>query len=129
MYRILLVEDDAMNSDMLSRRLERKGYVVSVAHDGRESLALAREQNPDMILMDMSLPDITGCEATRRLKSAPDTCGIPVVALTAYATASDREEAIGAGCDEYETKPIELPRLIEKIEGILGRKRLVQDTQ
>ncbi len=121
MARILLVEDNEMNRDMLSRRLERKGFQVSVAVDGGEGVAKARSELPDLILMDMSLPILDGWEATRQLKAAPETQGIPIIALTAHAMAGDREKALAAGADDYDTKPIELPRLLEKIQGQLAR--------
>jgi two-component system cell cycle response regulator DivK len=121
MTKILLVEDNEMNRDMLSRRLERKGFQVVLAVDGQEGVELAASQAPDLVLMDMSLPVLDGWEATRRLKAAPATAHIPVIALTAHAMSSDREKALDAGCDEYETKPIELPRLLEKIEALLAR--------
>jgi two-component system, cell cycle response regulator DivK len=117
--KILLVEDNEMNRDMLSRRLQRKGYDVVIAVDGEEGLTLATREEPDLILMDMSLPVVDGWEATRRLKGAESTQGIPVIALTAHAMAGDREKALDAGCDDYDTKPIELPRLLEKIETLL----------
>jgi CheY-like chemotaxis protein len=116
--KILLVEDNEMNRDMLARRLQRRGFEVVVAVDGREGLAMAASETPDAILMDMSLPELDGWEVTRRLKDAPDTRGIPVIALTAHAIAGDRERALAAGCDEYETKPVELGRLIAKIEAL-----------
>jgi two-component system, cell cycle response regulator DivK len=115
MTRILLVEDNEMNRDMLSRRLERKGYAVVMAEDGAAGVALARAETPDLILMDMSLPVLDGWEATRRLKADPATRAIPVIALTAHAMAEDREKALAAGCDDYDTKPIELARLLDKI--------------
>jgi two-component system cell cycle response regulator DivK len=118
--KILLVEDNEMNRDMLSRRLQRKGYEVVIAVDGGEGLELAHSQSPDLILMDMSLPVLDGWEATRRLKAAPDTAAIPVIALTAHAMATDRDKAMEAGCDDYDTKPIELPRLLGKIEAWLA---------
>jgi len=125
MARILLVEDNEMNRDMLSRRLIRRGYEVILAQDGQEGIEAAQTQTPDLILMDMSLPVIDGWEATRRLKDAPATAGIPVVALTAHALTDDREKATRAGCDAYETKPVELPRLLETIERLLqARGRL-----
>jgi two-component system, cell cycle response regulator DivK len=120
MPKILLVEDNEMNRDMLSRRLQRKGYEVLIAVDGGEGIEMAHSQTPDLILMDMSLPVLDGWEATRRLKAAPETSRIPVIALTAHAMASDREKAIEAGCDDYDTKPIELPRLLGKIEAWLA---------
>ncbi len=126
MTRILLIEDDAMSQDMLSRRLTRKGYEVLTAADGQEGLDLARAQAPDLILMDMSLPVLDGWEATRRLKSAPETGAIPIIALTAYAMIGDRERAIEVGCDDYDTKPVELSRLLEKMEALLGRKASVK---
>jgi CheY-like chemotaxis protein len=121
MIRVLLVEDNEMNRDMLSRRLARKGYDVLIAVDGQEGLDLAASGTPDIILMDMSLPVIDGWEATRRLKADPALQAIPVIALTAHAMAGDREQALGAGCDDYDTKPIELPRLLEKIAAQLAR--------
>ena len=120
MAKILLVEDNEMNRDMLSRRLERRGYEVIVATDGEEGVARAGAEAPDLILMDMSLPVLDGWEATRQLKAAPETESIPVVALTAHAMAGDREKALEAGCDDFDTKPIDLPRLLGKIESLLG---------
>ncbi|HET7228781.1 MAG TPA: response regulator [Longimicrobium sp.] len=120
MTRILLVEDNEMNRDMLSRRLERKGYQVTLAVDGLSGVEMAAAHLPDLVLMDMSLPVLDGWEATRRLKAALPTRHIPVIALTAHAMAGDREKALEAGCDDYDTKPIELPRLLEKIEALLG---------
>lgn len=117
--KILLVEDNEMNRDMLSRRLQRKGYDVVIAVDGSQGLDVARREAPDLILMDMSLPVIDGWEATRQLKAAAETRGIPIIALTAHAMAGDREKALAAGCDDYDTKPIELPRLLGKIELLL----------
>ncbi len=119
MPRILLVEDNEMNRDMLSRRLERKGYEVVLAVDGEDGVARAAETLPDLILMDMSLPLIDGWEATRRIRANPSTATIPVIALTAHAMDGDRERAIEAGCNDYDVKPIELPRLLEKI-AVLG---------
>ncbi len=119
--KILLVEDNEMNRDMLSRRLVRKGYEVIIAEDGGKGVELAGSGAPDLILMDMSLPVLDGWEATRRVKASPATAGIPVIALTAHAMAGDREQALGAGCDDYDTKPIELPRLLEKITAQLAR--------
>ena len=121
MAKILLVEDNEMNRDMLSRRLARKGYEVVVAIDGQQGVEMARSETPDLILMDMSLPVLDGWEATRQLKTAPETQAIPVIALTAHAMAGDREKAVEAGCNDYDTKPIELPRLLEKIEALLVR--------
>jgi CheY-like chemotaxis protein len=120
MTKILLVEDNEMNRDMLSRRLARKGYEVVIAIDGQQGIEMARSETPDLILMDMSLPVVDGWEATRQLKSAPETQAIPVIALTAHAMAGDREKAVEAGCNDYDIKPIELPRLLEKIEALLG---------
>ena len=122
MTKILLVEDNEMNRDMLSRRLARKGYEVSIAVDGKQGVEMAQQDTPDLILMDMSLPVLDGWEATRQLKGADATRGIPVIALTAHAMSGDREKALEAGCDDYDTKPIELARLLEKIESMLGKK-------
>ena len=119
--KLLLVEDNEMNRDMLSRRLVRKGYEIVMAVDGGEGVAMSVSAAPDLILMDMSLPVIDGWEATRRIKAAPQTRHIPVIGLTAHAMAGDREKALEAGCDEYDTKPIELERLIGKIEALLAR--------
>ena len=120
MSRILIVEDNEMNRDMLSRRLARRGYEVLLATDGEEGVSLAAEHRPDIVLMDLSLPVIDGYEATRRIKRNVATARIPVIALTAHAMASDRDQAIAAGCDDYDTKPVDLVRLIGKIEGLLG---------
>jgi two-component system, cell cycle response regulator DivK len=121
--RILIVEDNEMNRDMLTRRLQRKGYDVVSAVDGQTGLDSARRQAPDLVLMDMSLPVLDGWEATRQLKADSDLRKIPVIALTAHAMSGDREKALAAGCDDYDTKPIELPRLLRKIEALLdGRK-------
>ena len=120
MAKILVVEDNEMNRDMLSRRLERRGYEVVIAVDGGQGLALARSEAPDLILMDMSLPVLDGWEATRQLKAAPETRAIPIIALTAHAMSDDRDRAIDAGCDDYDTKPVELPRLLAKIEALLA---------
>jgi two-component system cell cycle response regulator DivK len=119
MATILLVEDNEMNRDMLSRRLERRGYEVIVAVDGEDGVARAAADRPDLVVMDMSLPGIDGWEATRQLKAAPATSAIPVLALTAHAMAGDRERAFEAGCDEFDTKPVDLPRLLEKIAALL----------
>jgi CheY-like chemotaxis protein len=119
MAKILIVEDNEMNRDMLSRRLARRGYEILIALDGEEGIATAKAERPDLILMDMSLPVIDGWEATRRLKAEPSTDAIPVIGLTAHAMAGDREKVIAAGCDDYDTKPVELPRLLEKIEALL----------
>jgi len=122
MAKILLVEDNEMNRDMLSRRLERKGYQVAVAADGQEGLNKAKAEKPDLILMDMSLPVLDGWEATRQLKADGATKSIPVIALTAHAMASDEQRAREAGCDDFDTKPIELPRLLEKMQQLLGTR-------
>ena len=123
MPRVLLVEDNEMNWDMLSRRLARKEYEVLVAVDGKEGVEMAGSVAPDLILMDMSLPVMDGWEATRQLKASPETKAIPIIALTAHAMSGDREKAIEAGCDDYDTKPIELPRLLAKMEDLLGEKK------
>jgi CheY-like chemotaxis protein len=120
MVRILIVEDNEMNRDMLSRRLQRRGYEVLIAMDGEAGVETAARERPDLVLMDMSLPVIDGWEATRRIKADPATAGIPVIALTAHAMAGDRERAIQAGCDDYDTKPIELPGLLDKIVRLVG---------
>jgi CheY-like chemotaxis protein len=122
--KILLVEDNEMNRDMLSRRLQRKGYEVILALDGGQGVALAEKCTPDLILMDMSLPVLDGWEATRRLKAQPETQAIPIIALTAHAMEGDRDKALEAGCDDYDTKPIELPRLLEKITLLLRNSLL-----
>jgi two-component system cell cycle response regulator DivK len=119
MPKILLVEDNEMNRDMLSRRLERKGFDVVIAIDGQQGVAMARSDSPDLILMDMSLPVLDGWEATRLLKAGSETREIPVIGLSAHAMAGDREKAMAAGCDDYDTKPVELPRLLDKIATIL----------
>ena len=119
MPKILLVEDNEMNRDMLSRRLVRKGYEVVVAVDGKQGVDMAVEGGYDLILMDMSLPEIDGWEATRQVRAHPKGQSVPIIALTAHAMAGDREKALGAGCNDYDTKPIELPRLLEKIETLL----------
>jgi CheY-like chemotaxis protein len=121
MPKILLVEDNEMNRDMLSRRLQRKGFEVLIAVDGAEGVALAGSAAPDLILMDMDLPVIDGWEATRRLKAEPATQSIPVIALTAHAMAEDRDKALAAGCDDYDTKPVEFARLLEKIQAQLAK--------
>ncbi|HWN90228.1 MAG TPA: response regulator [Verrucomicrobiae bacterium] len=120
MAKILLVEDNEMNRDMLSRRLERRGYQVVIAVDGVEGVRMAEAEAPALILMDMSLPVLDGWEATRQIKAAPATGGIPIIALTAHAMSGDREKAIEAGCDDFDTKPVDLPRLLAKIEALLG---------
>lgn len=126
MAKLLLVEDNEMNRDMLSRRLLRRGYQVAIAADGAQGLAMAQSEKPDLVLMDMSLPVMDGWEATRRIKASDDTKHLPVIGLTAHAMAGDREKALEAGCDDYDTKPIELERLVGKIEALLpsGEKAL-----
>jgi CheY-like chemotaxis protein len=119
MPKILLVEDNEMNRDMLSRRLIRQGYEVVIAVDGGQAVSMATSEKPDVILMDMSLPVMDGWEATRQVKAAPATRAIPVIALTANALVEDREKALAAGCDDFDTKPVELPRLLEKIKSQL----------
>jgi len=121
MNKILLIEDDELNRDMLSRRLRKRGYEVVTAVDGETGIAMAQAEAPALILMDVSLPGIDGLEATRRLKAAPETRRIPIVALTAHTNLSDRDNALAAGCDDFDTKPIELPRLLEKIESLLNQ--------
>ena len=118
--KILLVEDNELNRDMLSRRLERRGYEVLVAVDGSEAVAAATRERPDLILMDISLPVMDGCEAMRQIRGTPETSAIPIIALTAHAMPGDRDEALAAGADDYDTKPVELPRLLQKIEGLLN---------
>ena len=120
MAKILLVEDNEMNRDMLSRRLVRKGYEVVMAENGEQGIAMAESEAPDLILMDMSLPVIDGWEATERLKASDKTASIPVIALTAHAMAEDRHKALAAGCDDYDTKPVELSRLVEKMAKLLA---------
>lgn len=121
MTRILLVEDNEMNRDMLGRRLQRRGYELVIAVDGAEGVSKAQSDAPDIILMDMSLPVLDGWEATRRLKAESATQAIPVIALTAHAMSGDRDKALEAGCDDYDTKPVEFDRLLSKIEALLGR--------
>jgi two-component system cell cycle response regulator DivK len=121
MPRILLVEDNEMNRDMLSRRLQRKGYDVLIAIDGEQGVAMARAEQPDLILMDMSLPVLDGWEATRKIKADPSVAAVPVIALTAHAMAGDQEKCVAAGCDDYDTKPVDLARLLGKIELLLQR--------
>jgi CheY-like chemotaxis protein len=122
MPRILLVEDNEMNRDMLSRRLQRRGYEVIIAVDGQQGVAMAQSESPDLVLMDMSLPLMDGWEVTRTLKGAAETKHLPIIALTAHAMSTDRDKAMEAGCDDYDTKPIELPRLLGKMEALLGAK-------
>lgn len=119
MTKILLVEDNDMNRDMLSRRLARNGFEIVMAVNGQEGLDLASSENPDLILLDMSLPVVDGWEAARRLKADAGTAKIPVIALTAHAMVQDKEKALAAGCDDFDTKPVELPRLLEKINTLL----------
>lgn len=123
MIKILLVEDNEMNRDMLSRRLARNGFEVVMAVDGEQGIFKAQSERPDLILMDMSLPVMDGWEATRRVRAGETTSGIPIIALTAHAMSGDREKAIEAGCDDYDTKPIEMTRLLEKIKALLARSR------
>jgi two-component system, cell cycle response regulator DivK len=123
MAKILVVEDNEMNRDMLTRRLQRRGYEVVIAVDGAEGLAMARSESPALVLMDISLPVLDGWEATRRLKMAPETKSIPVIALTAHAMSGDRERCIEAGCDDFDTKPVEIARLVGKIETLLQRSK------
>ncbi len=123
MAKLLLVEDNELNRDMLSRRLIRSGHEVLLAVDGEQALRVAAAQQPELILMDMSLPVLSGWEATKQLKSSPQTSAIPVIALTAHAMAKDREEALACGCNDYDTKPVELPRLLKKISDLLEKPR------
>jgi two-component system cell cycle response regulator DivK len=118
--KLLYVEDNEMNRDMLSRRLQRRGYEVLIAVDGEQGVSLAAAERPDLILMDMSLPVLDGWEATRRIKAAPDTQRIPIIGLTAHAMAADRDKCLEAGCDDYDSKPVEIGRLLEKIERLLA---------
>ena len=122
MAKILLVEDNEMNRDMMSRRLQRKGYEVLMAADGMQCILMAESEAPDLILLDMSLPVIDGWEAARRLKASPATARVPIVALTAHAMAGDREKALAAGCDDYDTKPVDFPQLLGKIDALLSRR-------
>jgi two-component system cell cycle response regulator DivK len=122
MPKILLVEDNEMNRDMLSRRLLKQGFEMVIAVDGEQAIDLARSEAPDLILMDISLPGLDGWEATRRLKAMPETRSIPIIALTAHAMAGDREKSLTAGCNDYDTKPIDFRRLLEKIQGFLDKK-------
>ena len=122
MSKILLVEDDEMNRDMLSRRLERRGYQVIIAVNGHEGVVLAQSHVPDLILMDMSLPVLDGWEATRQLKATQETRAIPIIALTAHAMSGDREQALEAGCDDYDSKPVEFARLLGKIQVLLNKE-------
>ncbi|WP_129633399.1 response regulator [Candidatus Oscillochloris fontis] len=120
MSKILLVEDNEMNRDMLSRRLQRKGYEVVIATDGEQGVAMAQSELPDLILMDMSLPVLDGWQATRIIKAQPAIAAVPIIALTAHAMAGDQERCFAAGCDDYDTKPVDLPRLLAKIEALLA---------
>ena len=121
MPKILLVEDNEMNRDMLSRRLEKRGYTVAMAVDGSAGVAMAKSEMPGLILMDMSLPVLDGWDATRQIKADPVTAGIPIIALTAHAMESDRQKALAAGCDDFDTKPVELNRLLLKIEELFKK--------
>lgn len=125
MPKILLVEDIEMNRDMLSRRLERRGYTVLCALDGQQGLEMTRKERPDLVLMDMSLPVLDGWEATRRIKADPELRGIPIIALTAHAMSADEQKAREAGCDDFDTKPVEFARLLEKIQAQLPAKPAV----
>lgn len=122
MPKILLVEDNEMNRDMLSRRLVRNGFEVAIAVDGSQGVAMAATEKPDLILMDLSLPVIDGWEATRRVKADPATQSIPIIALTAHAMADDKDKALAAGCDDFDTKPVELPRLLAKIQALIAAR-------
>ena len=122
MSKILLVEDNEMNRDMLSRRLQRKGYEVLIAVDGEAGVKIAASERPDLILMDMSLPVLDGWEATRRLKGEPNTASIPIIALTAHVMGGDRDKALAAGCDDYDSKPIDFERLLGKMQALLKKK-------
>jgi len=124
MPKILLVEDNEMNRDMLSRRLVRKGYEVLIAVDGAEGVEMSVSKEPDLILMDMSLPVLDGWQATTQIKANPETQEIPVIAITANAMAGDREKCLAAGCDDYDTKPIEFPRLLDKIQKLLSKRAI-----
>ena len=121
MARLLLVEDNALNRDMLCRRLQRRGHEVLLAADGQQGLDLARAERPALVLLDLSLPVVDGWEVARRLKAAPETRATPILALTAHAMAGDRERAMAAGCDDFDTKPVEMPRLLGKIEALVKR--------
>jgi CheY-like chemotaxis protein len=129
MPKVLLVEDNEMNRDMLSRRLARQGFEVLMAVDGEQGVSMAKTEKPDLILMDMSLPVLDGWGATRQIKAEASTQSIPVIALTAHAMAGDRDKALEAGCDDYDTKPIELPRLLEKMDRLLNEKMLSIESQ
>lgn len=121
MPKILLVEDNELNAEMLTRRLERRGFTMLLARCGLDAVAMSLRDRPDLILMDVNLPDIDGLEATRRIKQDNQTAAIPLIALTAHATIGDRDESFGAGCDDYESKPVDLPRLLAKMEALLAK--------
>jgi two-component system cell cycle response regulator DivK len=121
MNRILLVEDNEMNRDMLARRLQKRGYELMIAVDGLLAVEMTHKEKPDLVLMDMSLPGLDGWEASRRLKADPATAAIPIIALTAHAMAEDREKALAAGCNEFETKPVDLTSLLAKMEALLAK--------
>jgi two-component system cell cycle response regulator DivK len=121
MPKILLIEDNEQNRDALSRRLQRRGYDIILAADGREGVARAQSELPDLILMDLNLPDVDGWEATRLLKAAPETQAIPIMAMTAHAIAGDQERALQAGCDDYHSKPVDFPRLLTQIDALLQK--------
>lgn len=127
MPKILLVEDNEMNRDMLSRRLERRGMQVLIAVDGEQGVAMAQSEIPDLILMDMSLPVLDGWSATRQLKDTPATQAIPIIALTAHAMSGDRDRCLEVGCDDYDTKPVEFTRLLDKIQSLLTREKSMKD--
>ena len=119
--KVLLVEDNTINAEMLSRRQAKRGYTVSLAEDGLQAIARAQSESPDLILMDVSLPELDGLEATRRLKADPATAPIPIIVLTAHAMVSDREKSFEAGCQDFETKPVDLARLLDKMARLLGQ--------
>lgn len=121
MTRVIIVEDNEMSRDMLSKRLGRRGYEISIAIDGREGIEKTREEHPDLVLMDMNLPDVDGWEATKQLKADLETRNIPIIALTAHAMNGDREKSLNAGCDDYDSKPLNLSRLLHKMEKLLQR--------
>jgi len=125
MVKVLLVEDNEMNRDMLSRRLTKRGYTVVMAIDGQQGVDMAVSEKPDIILLDMSLPVVDGWEAAKQIKANPLSAGVPLIALTAHAMAADRERAMSAGCDDFDTKPVELPRLLGKMETLLKTKGVV----
>jgi two-component system cell cycle response regulator DivK len=129
MPKLLIVEDNEENRDSLSRRLQRRGFEVIMAGDGKEGIAKAQSEKPDLILMDMNMPELDGWEATRQLKAAPETAGIPVIALTAYALSGDRERALEAGCANYHAKPVEFPKLLAQLESILQSKRATEQAE